>query len=889
MTQSARLHAALRYVARGWSVVPLHTPVDRGCSCRRGKECPSPGKHPRTRNGVKDASTDPDQIQSWWKRWPNANIGVACGAMSRLIVLDVDPRNGGSVANIIDRHGPLPETLQSQSGGGGTHLLFHAENCRSCACDCEGVDVLGDGKLFVAPPSLHASGKTYGWKPENGPDDSGGPSLAAAPPWLTALCSRDDSRSPKPETPAPAKCAPESTPAVERVRIATAAMLRCRVHADENDGSKRLFVYACRAVEFDLTDADAIRAIRAAGQAASFPREWTDGEIVERVRAAERKTQRGKKLGGSKGQGGKRDRERSSSHADVLVDLVSRVELWHTPGNDGVAYASVPVGERIDHVPTRSKAFRRWLSHKFYSQFSKSAPAQSLQDAVCTIEGRAMFEGATHQAFVRLAECDGAIWLDLANDEGQTVRIDRNGWVVENSKSTPVRFIRRRGTLALPVPVRCDEITLLRRFVNLADDSQWALLTTWLIAALRPRGPYPVLVLNGEQGSAKSTLCRVVRRLVDPNTAPLRRPPREDRDLMIAASNSWIVCFDNMSGIALGLSDSLCALATGGGFSTRELYSDDDERIFDAMRPVMVNGIEDLATRGDLADRSVVLALRPIDDAARQREDEFWREFDEVRSAVLGGLLHALSEALRRLPELEFSRLPRMADYAAIAIAAEPALGLPPGAFMEAYTDNRHSATASTIEGSPVGAAIVGLMHARDGHPWVGTAQELLTEIETRHSDSKSRERSSWPRTSRALASAVRRLAPDLRRMGITHTPPNPKDKRRRHTLENSREHPPIPPDRPETGEAERQTATEPGRLESADRPDCDDIPPRQNLDSSLPVPHSGGMGDVGGQIPRQIPDQWKNCDEAQDDDLFLGDGSTPMGSRSDPIRAFRA
>jgi integrase len=163
------------------------------------------------------------------------------------------------------------------------------------------------------------------------------------------------------------------------------------------------------------------------------------------------------------------------------------------------------------------------------------------------------------------------------------------------------------------------------------------------VAALRPDRPFLILAVNGEQGSAKSTLCRMARAPLDPNISPLRRPPRDDRDLMIAASNGWVVGYDNLSGIRPELSDTLCCLATGGGFGTRELYTDDDEKLFAAMRPVLVNGIEDLATRADLLDRALTLTLPVISDERRRDEGGLWRQYEEVRPRVLGALLDALT------------------------------------------------------------------------------------------------------------------------------------------------------------------------------------------------------------------------------------------------------
>src|SRR5439155_25729840 len=138
----------------------------------------------------------------------------------------------------------------------------------------------------------------------------------------------------------------------------------------------------------------------------------------------------------------------------------------------------------------------------------------------------------------------------------------------------------------------------------------------------------------------------VLRNLVDPNSAPLRAEPRSVRDLMIAAANGWMFTLENLSQIAPWLSDALCRLSTGGGFATRRLYSDADEMLFAAQRPVMVNGIVELATRADLLDRSLVVELPAIPDEKRRREDEFWPAFEAARPRLLGALLDALSGAL---------------------------------------------------------------------------------------------------------------------------------------------------------------------------------------------------------------------------------------------------
>jgi hypothetical protein len=203
-----------------------------------------------------------------------------------------------------------------------------------------------------------------------------------------------------------------------------------------------------------------------------------------------------------------------------------------------------------------------------------------MQDALCVLEGQALFSGQEQSVFTRLAGHEGKIYLDLANEQWQVVEIGPNGWCVV-SKS-PVKFRRAKGTLPIPTPIPGGSMDALRPFVNLASEADWHLYVAWLLAAFRPTGPYPVLCVHGEHGSAKTTLSRVARRLIDPNGAPLHSEPREICDIMIAATNGWIVVYNNLSRLPDWLSDALCRLSTGGGFSTRELYSDADEVLFGA-------------------------------------------------------------------------------------------------------------------------------------------------------------------------------------------------------------------------------------------------------------------------------------------------------------------
>lgn len=446
------------------------------------------------------------------------------------------------------------------------------------------------------------------------------------------------------------------------------------------------------------------------------------------------------------------------SQATQLAALAETAELLHDAAGD--AYVTVIIDGHGETYPVRTKGFRRWLAREYYERYEKTPGSQALQDALSVLDGKAQYDGPELSVFTRLGEHAGAIYLDLASEQWEAVAITADGWRVTDNP--PIKFRRSRGMLSLPHPLAGGSIDLLEPFINIDGDDDWHLLVGWLISALRPQGPYSILVLHGEQGSAKSTTARVLRSLIGPNKAGLRSAPREPRDLMVAAHNSWIIALDNLSHLGPWLSDALCRLSTGGGFSTRELFTDQDETLFDAQRPCVLNGIEALATRGDLLDRSVILYLPSILPGRRRPERVFWQQFESQRPQMLGVLCDVVSHALRRVDTVEVTELPRMADLAQWVTAGDSSLGWETGTFLEAYQRKRSAANSLALEASslvpPLRLVAKGGFH--------GTATKLLARLNETVLDDVRREKG-WPRNARALSGSLRRLAPNLREIGI--------------------------------------------------------------------------------------------------------------------------
>jgi hypothetical protein len=419
-------------------------------------------------------------------------------------------------------------------------------------------------------------------------------------------------------------------------------------------------------------------------------------------------------------------------------------------------------------LPLRSSAFRAWLSHQFYRHAGRPAPAQAIQDALAVLEHAALFDGEERPVHVRLAgDLDrGRVVLDLGRPDGLAVTITADGWTV-GPPPDDVRFWRPAGLRPLPDPVPAPPDTFweLRRILPHLDDGDITTIVAFLVAACHPAGPYPVLALTGEAGAGKTLLARLVRAVVDPQVPATRRPPREERELFIAASRQHVYAIDNLTHVSDWLADGLCVLASGGGYGTRTLYETIEETILDVVRPVVLTAIY-LNARQDLADRTWPVTVPPLSDGQRLDEATVWGRFVDLHPRLLGALCTAVSAALRHLPTTSVRATTRMADAVRWITAAERGGGLPwaEGTFAAQLADQRLAAAREQVLQSALADALVRLVTAAGGR-WQGTALQLLRLVDGLV-EPKERPHD-WPKTAEGLAAQLRRLSPELRRAGL--------------------------------------------------------------------------------------------------------------------------
>jgi hypothetical protein len=456
------------------------------------------------------------------------------------------------------------------------------------------------------------------------------------------------------------------------------------------------------------------------------------------------------------------------SVAERLLEIGRTATYFQTP--DRIAYADITIrkdsvaiaGNRHTYA-VRSRAFRMWLSGEYFNIEGKGIGSQTMQDTLSTLEAIALYgqDSITREVHLRIAQDREKIYLDLGTPDWKAIEIDSIGW--RTIVDPPVRFWRPDSLRPLPDPVVGGSLTELRDLLNV-NDSAWVLTITFLLFCFCPNKTYPVLVLSAHRGSGKTVAAEMLKGLIDPGKAPLIKLQGDTHKLAVAASRRLLMVYDNVGHISADQSDDLCRIATGFGYSTRTLFSTDEETTFEFARPQIITAIDSLVTRDDLADRVLMVQLGEITEEKRLPQAELTAKVEAARSRILGALLTALSQTLAQLPNIKPDKLPRMADYALFAIASEQVLGLEPGEFMSVFNDSRELSRQVVIESSPVGEAVIRLME--DRLVWKGTASELLCELE-KHTDDATYRSRYFPKASNLLMRQLNRLKPDLVSLGI--------------------------------------------------------------------------------------------------------------------------
>jgi len=431
--------------------------------------------------------------------------------------------------------------------------------------------------------------------------------------------------------------------------------------------------------------------------------------------------------------------------------------------DDGMPYVRQKVDgiSRVYSLPSLGYAYHiREVAWRLTGETIGAASIETTMQTLCSLAAKTP---NAEPVYLRVGHRDDKAYIDLGDERYQAIEIDAQGWRIQ--PTAPVNFIRRRGMTALPVPQQGGSINLLDRYLNVSDPLQKLLVHAWLLSALRDGTDYPLLVLSGRQHTGKSMAARILRSLVDPSSSPLRAPPEKEHDLAIAARNSWVLNIDNVENIGQSMSAALCRLSTGGAFATRALYSNDEEAVLNACRPVVLNGIGSVAERPDLLSRCLLVELQPMPEELRRSRHDLLREFELEAPLILGALLNALVTATANRGKAEGPFQSRFPGFEQLAIEAGPSFGWGAADVREAIEANQQTAGETAIAADALVGPIEAVLSANQGK-WQGTATELLAAL-AGQAGSEVTKKGSWPKTASCLSKRLDALATPLEQSGI--------------------------------------------------------------------------------------------------------------------------
>jgi hypothetical protein len=729
---SELLQNALWYVRHGYSIFPVRywavTNADRA-ELAKGKSL----KVPLVKwEEFESRIAAEKEVCVWFKKWPNAAIGLVTGKISNLIVVDAEKEADFGLFGLDDLDVPT-----SKTGGGGKHYFFAYEPSKNAVKFAPFYDFRGDGGYVVVPPSGHSSGGQYEWiKP-----------LGSVPLQPLPAAIREALNTPKKKGPK-----------------AVHTLLSGVKEGERNSAAAKVIGSILRGLSKEEWESH------------GWPqsKNWNDKNPKPLDESELRNTfdsiaSREDKQVEDEEETEKRPKmSRRKKIARELIEL-SGIKLFRD--SLGKSYALLKRERHNELWPCKGSDLEREIGLFWYERVGEPARGEDITCIAKMLDAKAQREGALVSVELRVARnaTNGvdAIFYDLTDSLWRCVVVTKNGWNIE--PHTNVYFRRYKHTKEQIIPVQGGDVRELLMFVNINNPDEQLLLLCYLISCFIPGMAHPILGLNGHKGSSKSTIMRMLKMIIDPSPLFTCSFPKDPQEIAMIFSQNWLAAFDNVSHIPTWLSDILCKVCTGDAFMKRSLFTNEDAHIVEYQQCVMLNGINNPAEKPDLLDRMIIFWIESISKEQRKPFDELWRDFMRALPRILGGVFTTLSQALAIKAEVNRDGLSRLADFDLWGRAIAKALGYTEQDFMRAMAANSETQNLEAIKQSPV--ALILIAWAEKVEPSASleaTATELLkwfkdkadkASIDTRAHD--------WPKNGAALSRKINEIALNLLENGI--------------------------------------------------------------------------------------------------------------------------
>ena len=432
---------------------------------------------------------------------------------------------------------------------------------------------------------------------------------------------------------------------------------------------------------------------------------------------------------------------------------------------NGTAYASFKTLNHTENWPVNSRHFKNFITKKIFQKKGRPPTPNIINTLQNIYSAIAMFEGKKYKVYLRSALVDNVLYIDTGDDDWNVIKITTDEISIVKNINVKFKRFSHMKPLALDLNADLKDIDLIFNHIPIKNQGDKILFKPYLVVLFIEGIPTAILNVYGPQGSGKSMAQKFIRSLVDPSSLKIISLAKNLVELVQQVSHHFLPFFDNVTSINKSYSDFFCRAVTGEGFTKRELYTNDEDIIYNIKRKLAFNGINLPGEEPDFLDRSFTIHLSRINKRERRTEEDLWRQFEIDRPKITGALLKAVQLTLKKVKDIKINTLPRMADYAKWGEAAAQILGEKPDVFLRQYFLKIDKLNKEALEANPVGLCLMELM--ADYDVWAGTPTELLNALTPIAENLKVDRLSNWPKGAQVLTRRLNEVSSNLEDEGF--------------------------------------------------------------------------------------------------------------------------